>query len=126
MPTRADYVHDVLRLLARHDWPAAPRYLGADEEGRQTLTYLEGHVASAPAQPPAVWSEDSLSRVAKLVRQFHDLTAGTPLADDGEVVCHNDLSPRTTVYRDDGSGLRPYAFIGWEFAGPGRRIHDVA
>jgi hypothetical protein len=126
MPTDADYVHDVLRLFARHGWPAAPRYLGADEEGRQTLTFLEGHVAWAPAQPPAVWSEDSLARVAKLVRQFHDLTAGTPLAEDAEVVCHNDLAPRNTVYRDDGSGLLPYAFIDWDFASPGQRIHDVA
>lgn len=126
MPARAAYIHDVLRLFARHGWPAAPRYLGVDEEGRQTLTYLSGHVAWQPAQPPDVWSEDSLTRVAKLVRQFHDLTAGTPLAEDDEVVCHNDLSPRNTVYRDDGAGLRPYAFIDWDFAAPGRRIHDVA
>jgi hypothetical protein len=126
MPERASYVHDVLRLFARHGWPAAPRYLGVDEEGRQTLTYLAGHVAWQPAQPPAVWSDDSLTRVAKLVRQFHDLTAGTPLAADDEVVCHNDLSPRNTVYRDDGAGLRPYAFIDWDFAAPGRRVHDVA
>lgn len=25
-----------------------------------------------------------------------------------EVACHNDLSPKNTVYRDDGDGLRPY------------------
>jgi len=40
------------------------------------------------------------SRVAELVRQFHDLTTGTPLAGDQEVVCHHDLSPKNTVYLD--------------------------
>jgi len=126
MPARADYIHDLLRLLAHYDWPAAPRYLGTDEEGREILTYVSGHVAWAPAQPPAIWTRESLVRVVKLVRQFHDLTAGTGLAEDAEVVCHNDLSPRNTVYRDDGAGLRPYAFIDWDFAAPGRRVHDVA
>jgi aminoglycoside phosphotransferase (APT) family kinase protein len=42
------------------------------------------------------------------------------------VVCHNDLSPKNTVYRDSGSGLRPVAFIDWDIAAPGARIHDVA
>lgn len=126
MPERAAYVHDVLRLLARHQWPGAPRYLGTDEEGREILTYLPGHVAWAPAQPPDVWSEESLVRVARLVRQLHDLTAGSRLAEDQEVVCHNDLSPENTVYRDDGRGLRPYAFLDWNEAGPGRRVQDVA
>ncbi|HZC26256.1 MAG TPA: phosphotransferase [Actinopolymorphaceae bacterium] len=126
MPAHADFVHDLLRHLALYDWPGAPRYLGPDEEGRETLSYLDGYVAWEAAQPPAIWSEASLLRVTKLVKQFHDLTAGTPLAGDGEVVCHNDLAPRNTVYRDDGSGLRPYAFIDWDLAAPGRRVHDVA
>ena len=64
--------------------------------------------------------------VAQLVRRFHDLTMGTRLAGDEEVVCHNDLSPKNTVYRDLGHGLRPIAFIDWDIAAPGARIHDVA
>jgi aminoglycoside phosphotransferase (APT) family kinase protein len=58
--------------------------------------------------------------------RFHDLTAGTALAGDAEVVCHNDLSPKNTVYRDVGAGLRPTTFIDWDTAAPGKRIHDVA
>ena len=42
------------------------------------------------------------------------------------VVCHNDLAPNNTVYADRGAGLRPTAFIDWDLAAPGRRIHDVA
>ncbi len=62
-----------------------------------------------------------------MVREFHDLTAGTPLARGAEVVCHNDLSPKNTVYRgDDGAVLMPAAFLDWDLAAPGERIHDVA
>ncbi|MFD2077829.1 hypothetical protein SAMN05421678_12466 [Actinopolymorpha cephalotaxi] len=119
------YVQDLLRHLGHYGWPGAPRYL-RDRDGREVLGRLDGHVAWEPAQPPPVWSEDSLVRVAKLVRQFHDLTAGTHLAGDQEVACHHDLAPRTTVYREEEAGLRPYAFVGWDHAGPGRRVHDVA
>jgi aminoglycoside phosphotransferase (APT) family kinase protein len=59
-------------------------------------------------------------------RQFHDLTAGSPLAGDQQVVCHNDLSPRNTVYRDLGDGLRPVALLDWDLAAPGRRLDDLA
>jgi hypothetical protein len=123
---RSDFVHDLFGHFERLGWPGAPRFLGIDDEGREILTFLDGHVAWETAQPPDVWSEPSIVRVAKLVRQFHDLTAGTRLAAGSEVVCHNDLSPKNTVYRDDGAGLRPYAFIDWDIAAPGRRVHDVA
>jgi aminoglycoside phosphotransferase (APT) family kinase protein len=77
-------------------------------------------------QPVAVWCDDSLAAAARLVRELHDLTASTALAGGQEVVCHNDLSPKNTVYRDRGAGLRPVAFIDWDIAAPGLRIHDVA
>jgi aminoglycoside phosphotransferase (APT) family kinase protein len=75
---------------------------------------------------PDVTAEASLVRVAELVREFHDLSAGTPLAGDAQVVCHNDLAPNNTVYSPGGSDLCPVAFIDWDLAAPGRRIHDVA
>ncbi|WP_043627722.1 phosphotransferase [Nonomuraea candida] len=123
---RAAYVHELLRLFERHGWPGAPRFLGLDERGREILEYVDGHVAWEEAQPDGVTSDESLARVAELVRRFHDLTAGTPLAGKSEVACHNDLSPKNTVYRDGGAGLRPVAFIDWDLAAPGRRLHDVA
>lgn len=51
---------------------------------------------------------------ADFVRRLLGLTAGTALARESEVVCHNDLSPRNTVYRDHGS-FPPQAKprIGW-------------
>lgn len=119
-------VGDLLRLLEASGWSGAPRYLGVDDAGREVLSYLEGHVAWEPRQPAAVSSDESLMKVARLVREFHDLTAGTPLAGNEEVVCHNDLSPKNTVYRLCSGELRPTAFIDWDLAAPGARIHDVA
>jgi hypothetical protein len=121
-----EFGHDLLRYFGRCGWPGAPRFLGMDERGREILTYIDGHVAWEPDQPESVWSQGSLVRVGQLVREMHDLTAGTALAGDDEVVCHNDLSPRNTVYRDEGDGYMPVAFIDWDGAAPGARIHDVA
>jgi Phosphotransferase enzyme family len=119
-------VHALLEWFERRGWGGAPRFLDTDERGREVLSFIDGHVAWEPVQPPSVTSEASLARVAVLVREFHDLTAGTPLAAGAEVVCHNDLSPKNTVYRSGGTDLRPTAFIDWDIAGPGKRIHDIA
>jgi hypothetical protein len=135
------FVRELLGFLERSGWGGAPRFLGVDEQGREILTFIDGYVPwqeggmpGAPGMPgvpgmsgaSGVTAEGSLVRVAELVRGFHDLTAGTPLAGDAEVVCHNDLAPNNTVYSPDGVGLRPVAFIDWDLATPGRRIHDVA
>lgn len=124
-PPDPAFVRRLLYHFEQWAWPGAPRYLGVDEHGREILRYLPGLVPwdRAQAGPP---TERSLVRVAELVREFHDLTAGTNLAGDQEVVCHNDLSPKNTVYQKVGDELRPYAFIDWDIAAPGARIHDVA
>ncbi|AXK34808.1 trifolitoxin immunity protein [Streptomyces armeniacus] len=131
---RAEYVRRLLDFLAAAGWDGAPRHLGTDDEGREVLSYLPGHVAWEPPaqQPPAVGSDEGVAEVAALVREFHDLTAGTPLAEGHEVVCHNDLSPKNTVYRARPGGdatdgnLHPVALLDWDLAAPGRRVHDVA
>jgi aminoglycoside phosphotransferase (APT) family kinase protein len=124
-PANAAFVHALLRHLEGHGWPGAPRYLGTDAEGREVLSFVDGHVAWEDGQPPEVGADESLAAVARLVRQLHDLTAGSPLAGTAEVVCHNDLSPKNTVYRDTGQGLRPVAFIDWDLAAPGDRLRLV-
>jgi hypothetical protein len=116
----AGFVQELLAHLERHGWDGAPRYLGTDAEGREVLSFLEGHMAWAPTQPASVRSDESLAAVARLVRRFHDLTAGTPLAGTAEVVCHNDLSPSNTVYRDRPDGDRPPPAAGLRQLRPGR------
>ena len=121
-PERAGFVHALLDHFERQGWPGAPRYLGTDEHGREILTYVDGHVPWAAGQPALLASAEMLRAVGALVRELHDLTAGSALAGDREVVCHNDLSPKNTVYRDG----RPVAFLDWDLAAPGDRLADVA
>jgi hypothetical protein len=118
---RAEFVHELLRHL--DGWEGAPRFLGM-EDGRERLSFVDGYVAWERPWKAAVTSVGALQSVGRLVREFHDLTADTALAGEHEVVCHNDLSPKNTVYTEDGS--RAIAFIDWDIAAPGERIHDLA
>jgi hypothetical protein len=120
---RSQYVTELLALFERRGWAGAPRFLGTDERGREVFRYIEGRAAVAPEERSAARSDDSLVRVALLVRAFHDLTHGTPEAGDHDVVCHNDLAPKNTVY---DTAWRPLAFVDWDLAAPGERVHDVA
>ena len=137
---RSAYVRELLDWFAAAEWPGAPRFLGHDDAGREIVEFIGGDVP-ASATDPSFQRDASLVRVAELVREFHDLTVGSPLlggagdgrgidgakGDDGaEVVCHNDLSPKNTVYRRVGAHHEPVVFIDWDIAAPGRRIHDVA
>lgn len=122
VPDRADFVHALLDHLERRGWTGAPRFRGIDERGREILTYVDGHVPWSADEPGELWSPEALGAVGALVRELHELTAGSTLAGDAEVVCHNDLAPKNTVYR----GGRPVAFLDWDIAAPGARIDDVA
>lgn len=121
---RAGFVHELLRHFEAQEWLGAPRFLGIDDDGREMLSYIDGYVAWNTPHSRSTTSLESLSSIGRLVREFHDLTAGTPLAEDQEVVCHNDLSPKNTVYA--GRGAQAIAFIDWDIAAPGQRIHDLA
>ena len=122
----ADFVRRLLGLFEQVGFDGAPRYLGTDAQGREILSFIEGHVPWQAAQQPPARTDASLAAAATLLRRCHDLTAGNALARASEVVCHNDLSLGNAVFRDHSSGLIPVAFIDWDLAAPGRRIHDVA
>jgi hypothetical protein len=122
----SEYVRELLALFAERGWAGAPRLLGTDEQGREVLGYLEGRAAVTAEERAAARRDETLVRVARLVREFHDLTHGTALAGDQDVVCHNDLAPKNTVYAVDDTGWRPVAFVDWDLAAPGERVHDVA
>ncbi|MEU4780633.1 aminoglycoside phosphotransferase family protein, partial [Micromonospora sp. NPDC023633] len=125
-PENADFVAALLRHLERVGADVAPRHLGTDERGRQVLSHVDGRVPWRDREDPAYFADPALTRLAELLRRLHDACAGSPLAGDAETVCHRDLSPKNTVYRDSPAGPLPVALIDWDLAAPGRRVEDVA
>src|SRR2546422_11379083 len=84
----------------------------------EMLSLLEGDV---PDELDAGYSDATLVAAARLIRRFHDATAGSPLAERCEVVCHGDLSPCNAVFR----GGVPVALIDFDNATPGKRSDDA-
>ncbi|MET8351327.1 MULTISPECIES: phosphotransferase [unclassified Micromonospora] len=125
-PANLDFVGALLRHLAGVDADLAPHYLGVDAHGRQILSYVAGRVPWRDREDPTFFADPALVRLAELIRRLHDACAGTALAGDAETVCHRDLSPKNTVYRDSPAGPLPVTFLDWDLARPGRRIEDVA
>ncbi len=124
-------VHALLDHLAAVGFSGAPRAYGYDEAGREVLDYLPGEVAHYPL-PGFARTDDSLCELGRLLRRFHDVTAGFvppdgaswyfPVLEPNEVICHGDVAPYNCVFRDG----RPVAFIDFDTAHPGPRVWDVA
>jgi len=126
-------VHQLLKHLEEQAFDAAPRVLGFDEQGREVLSFIEGATDNS-ADPAWVWSDRALVQAGRLIRRYHDVCRSfEPPADaqwqvmvgaptDGEIICHNDLAPFNTVYRD---GV-PQALLDWDLAAPSPPLWDVA
>jgi len=114
-PARANsgFVQGVLLHLERAGVAWSPRALGLDEQGRETLSWINGTAAASGA-------DVDLAELARMVREFHDRTAG--FARDSECVIHDDLQPRNVIVER----THPIGLIDWEQARPGRRVEDVA
>ncbi|MEZ5862598.1 MAG: phosphotransferase [Geminicoccaceae bacterium] len=116
-----------IRLLLDHlgagGFDGAPAFLGIDGQGRDIFSYIEGNVPRELDHH----EDDVLDAAAALIRRYHDATADLAArvghAGSGriEVVCHGDLSPCNTVFRD---GL-PVALIDFDAAATGCRLDDL-
>src|ERR671916_2362732 len=124
-------VHALLRYLERVGFDGAPRVLDIDDQGREVLTYIPGTVPRVAS--PEVATDRALFEVGRLLRRYHEAVSGFSLPsgiewyggkdpDPGSVICHNDLAPRNTVFRE-GS---PVAFLDFDLASPAQPAWDVA
>jgi hypothetical protein len=119
-------VHALLRHLEAAGFEGASRVLGIDEQRREILSFLPGG--------PERHDDAAVAEAARLVRGLHDAAAGfspppgarwnfmTAAPREGDVVCHNDLSPANAIYGPAG----PRAFVDWDLAAPAPREWDVA
>src|ERR1700758_5399 len=124
-------VKALLSQLERERFAAAPRWLGFDEEGRETLSYITGTAGHYPLKP-YVLSESTLIRLGLLLRRFHDATISFSLPKHlvwqnsvgrtSEVICHGDLGPYNIIFRNGA----PIGLIDFERATPGPRVWDIA
>lgn len=125
-------VHALLTHLHDVGFRAAPRPLGIDDQGREVLTFVPGHVIW-PERFALLGPERQLTRVARLIREFHDAVQGfTPPpdarwqvlvpAEGGGIIAHQDLAPWNLVTDDAGN----WTFIDWDTAAPGSRLWDLA
>ena len=123
-------MHDLLRHVRARGLAWAPEPRGVDAAGREVVAYIEGDV---PAYPMPAWVRDMyvLDESARMLRAFHDATAGfsregrtwqLPSHEPDEVICHNDFAPYNLVFR---RGL-PVAAIDFGAASPGSRAWDLA
>jgi Phosphotransferase enzyme family len=133
-------VHAYLGHLEERGFCGAPRVVGFDDRGREVLTYVEGVVPSsstwerghANRVPREGLTEEALVVVARLIRSLHEASAdfrppepvwreyAHPMLP-AEIVCHGDLGPHNTVYRDG----RPVAFIDWDGARPNQALLEL-
>ncbi len=129
--THSQTVQSLLRHLEAQGFSGCPRFLGMDAQGREALTFLPGEVGFMPY----LWDDVApLVAAARLLRDYHDATAGFAPGPDArwgfvypdarrhEVICHNDFAPYNLVCM---RGV-PYAMIDFDMAGPGPRLRDVA
>lgn len=115
-------VHAFLRHLTVAAPGIAPKVLGL-AEGEEILSCIPGRV-------PAITEFSTVSVAAvrstgRLLRRLHEASRSFRLPPGVEwhrtraaagsrvVICHNDVSPRNTVFHGDEA----VAFIDWDFAG---------
>lgn len=127
------YVHALLKHLEQVGYPNSPKYLGRDEQGREVLSYIEGVVSGNeyPEIERYMWSDETLTELAKLLRSYHDatldFTAFSPSSNaysdsaQHEVVCHNDFALYNVVFKE----RLPVGIIDFDMAGPGPRLWDI-
>jgi hypothetical protein len=125
-------IHAFLRAVRHAGFEGASSPVGIDGDGRERLEFIDGDV---PVPPYPEWSQSdaALASIVRLLRGLHDsargfdprgLTWNDALADPagGTLVCHNDVCPENTVFRD---GIA-VALLDFEFAAPGRPVYDLA
>jgi hypothetical protein len=107
--------------------PHVPAVLGFDEQGREVLSYLPGHVIDQDRErlTPA-----QILAVTRWTRDFHGAVAGFehpgpwryPALPGPTLIGHNDIAPYNVCFAgDDLAGV-----FDWDMAGPTTPLFELA
>ena len=111
-------MRQLLAHLERIDFEGAPRVVDTELDDTVVLTWIDGWV---PTDLEG-WKLDrrALQSVGQLLRAYHDCAQGftteagfeegPQAVAAGHIVCHGDIAPRNTVFREG----RAVAFIDWD------------
>jgi Phosphotransferase enzyme family len=121
-------VHALLGYLAPRV-PHVPRVIGFDDQGREVLSYLPGHVADIGTGARTL-SVAQVVSVVRWTRAFHDAVAGFshpgpwrffPVTRPS-LIGHNDIAPYNVCF--DGDEL--VGVFDWDLAGPSTPLLELA
>ena len=116
---RAAFVHAFLEHLEAVGFDGAPRFLGVDNKGRASVTYIDGEALTEVG----TLTDAELRSAAVLLRRLHDAAASAPaiLRDGHETVIHGDAGPWNMIWQ----GHDAIALIDFDEARPGTRLEDL-
>jgi len=107
--------------------PGIPGVLGQDEQGREVLSYLPGHVVDVDTE---LLTDGQLASLLAWTREFHEAMAGFshpgpwrffPVAEP-TLICHNDIAPYNACFAgDELAGV-----FDWDLAGPSTPLFELA
>ena len=133
-PTRptSDATIALLDHLEHVGFDGAPRYLGVDEQKRETLSYIRGAAPIAP-HPEWAFTDNALVSVGELLRRYHDAVSSfdpsgftwphpLPPRFRHGLVSHNDPNLDNVIF-EGGSAV---ALIDFDLASPGSAAWDLA
>lgn len=124
-------VHELLDFLREHGMRGIPEVQGIDEQGRESLSYVEGRGVQVDKE---VVLDNVLEEAVIWLREYHDLVegfrpegpriwrSGEAGLVDGEIICHNDPGAYNWIIQSGHF----VAMVDWDVAGPGRAIDDLA
>lgn len=135
-------IHRFLAHLRAAGFDGASEPVGIDSDGRERMVFIEGAVP-VPPYPHWAQTDTALASIAALMRRLHEAaqdfdgagaswstemadpdlgSAAGPTAEDGVVVCHNDVCLENVVFRDGVA----VGLLDFDFAAPGRPGYDLA
>jgi 8-oxo-dGTP diphosphatase len=109
-----------------------PRVLGHDEQGREVLSYLPGHVVDVDTE---LLTNGQLVSLLAWTREFHEVVAGFshpgpwrffPVPEP-TLICHNDIAPYNACFAAEGLTRDGLAGVfDWDLAGPSTPLFELA